>query len=86
MGTYLNQRKVLFEKTANMIQDPTVHQHEHMIFVIISKQIKSLSTLSIEILQAHNYNSDLIAIMSPQNRVGTTRASVTFRLPVYSFK
>jgi len=31
-----------------MIQDPTVNQHEHMIFVIISKQIKSLLTFSIK--------------------------------------
>jgi len=31
-----------------MIQDPTVNQHEYMIFVIISKQIKSLSTFSIK--------------------------------------
>jgi len=48
MQTYLNQRKVLFKKTANIIQDPTVNQHEHMIFVVISKQIKSLSTFSIK--------------------------------------
>jgi len=27
-----------------MIQDTTVIQHQHMIFIIISKQIKSLST------------------------------------------
>jgi len=27
-----------------MIQDPTVDQHQHMIFIITSKQIKSLST------------------------------------------
>jgi len=27
-----------------MIQDPTVNQHQHMVFVIICKQIKSLST------------------------------------------
>jgi len=27
-----------------MIQDPTVNQHEHMIFVIGRKQMKSLST------------------------------------------
>jgi len=27
-----------------MIQDPTVNQHQHMIFIIISKQIKSLSS------------------------------------------
>jgi len=26
-----------------MIQDPTVNQHQHMIFMIISKQIKPLS-------------------------------------------
>jgi len=31
-----------------MIQDPTVNQYEHMILVIISKQIKSLSTFSIK--------------------------------------
>jgi len=48
MQTYLNQRKVLFKKTTNMIQNPTVNQHEHMIFVIFSKQIKSLSTFSIK--------------------------------------
>jgi len=49
MQTYLNQRKVLFKKNLiNMIQDPTVNQHEHMIFVIISKQIKSWSTFSIK--------------------------------------
>jgi len=44
MQTHLNQRKVLFKKTPNMIQDPTVNQHQHMIFVIISKQVKSFST------------------------------------------
>jgi len=27
-----------------MIQDPTVNQHQHMISIIICKQIKSLST------------------------------------------
>jgi len=27
-----------------MIQDPTVDQHQHMIFIIISKQSRSLST------------------------------------------
>ena len=32
-------------------------------------------------LQTHDYNSDLIAIMTPQNGVGITPASVTFRLP-----
>ena len=48
MQTYLNQRKVLFENTANMFQDPIVKQHERItIFVIISKQIKSLLTFSI---------------------------------------
>jgi len=31
-----------------MIQDPTVNQHEHMILVIISKQIKWWSTFSIK--------------------------------------
>ena len=35
MQTYLNQRKVLFKTTRNMIQDPTVNQHQHMIFIII---------------------------------------------------
>jgi len=28
MQTYLNQRKILFKKALNMIQDPTVNQHE----------------------------------------------------------
>jgi len=27
-----------------MIQDPTFKQRQHMVFIIISKQIKSLST------------------------------------------
>jgi len=27
-----------------MIQDPTVNQYQHMSYIIISKQIKSLST------------------------------------------
>jgi len=31
-----------------MIQDPTVNQQEYMIFVIISKQIKLLSSFSIK--------------------------------------
>jgi len=35
----LNQRKVLCKKTTNMIQDPTVNQHQHMIFIFISKEI-----------------------------------------------
>ena len=39
---------ILFKKTANMIQGPSVDQHEYMIFVIIRKQIKSLSTFSIK--------------------------------------
>jgi len=67
-----------------MIQDPTVNQHEHMIFVIISKQIKCIIDIfdQIQILQTHNYNSDLIAIMTPQKGVGITPASVTFRLPI----
>jgi len=37
MQTYLNQREVLFEKNTNMVQDPTVNQHHHMTFIIISK-------------------------------------------------
>jgi len=39
-----------------MIQDPTVNQHQHMIF--ITKQIKSSSKFrnQIEILQSHNYS------------------------------
>jgi len=44
MQTYLHQRKVLFEKITNMIQEPTSNQHQHRIFIIISKQIISLST------------------------------------------
>jgi len=44
MQTYLNQREVLFQKTTNMIQDPAVNQHQHMIFIIIIKPIKSLLT------------------------------------------
>jgi len=44
MQTYLNQREVLFKKPTNMIQDPPVNQHQHMIYIIISKQVKSLST------------------------------------------
>ena len=44
MQTYLNQREVLFKNTTNMVQDPTVNQHQHMIYIIISKQIKSLLT------------------------------------------
>jgi len=54
-----------------MIQFPTVNPHQHMIFIIISKQIKALSAFcnSIQILQSHNYNSDLIAIMTPQREL-----------------
>jgi len=38
-----------------------------MIFIVISKQIKSLLTFyNIQILQTHYYNSQLIAIMTPQ--------------------
>jgi len=44
METYLNQPEVLFKKTTNMIQDPTVNQDQHMIYIIISKQINSLLT------------------------------------------
>jgi len=55
-----------------MLQDPTVDQHQHMIFIFISKKIKSLSTFfcnQIQILQSHNYNSVSIAIMSPQREL-----------------
>ena len=71
------------KKTTNTIQDPTVIQHQHIIFIIISKQIKSVLTFCnyIQILQTHNYNSDLIAIMTHHKGVGITPASVTFRLP-----
>ena len=48
MQTYLNQIKVLFKKTTKMIQDPTVNQHVHDIFVVISKQFKSLSKFSLK--------------------------------------
>jgi len=70
-----------------MIQDPTFNQHKRMIFVVIIKQIKSLSIFSSKyILETHNYNSDLIAIMTSQKGVGITPASMTFRLPIQSFK
>jgi len=73
-------------KTANMIQDPTVNQHQHMVFIIISKQIKLISTFCNEIQILHSrslhYNLYLIAIMAPQKGVGITPASVTFRLPI----
>jgi len=38
----------IYKNNYNMIQDPTVNHHKRMIFVIISKQIKSLSTFSIK--------------------------------------
>ena len=47
MQTYLNQWKVLFKKTTNMIQDTTVNQYQHIIFITISKQLK----INIDILQ-----------------------------------
>jgi len=40
---YITKRFYL-KKNTNMIQHPTVNQHQHVIFIIISKQIKSLST------------------------------------------
>jgi len=30
----LNQQEVLFSKNANVIQDPTVNQHQQMIFML----------------------------------------------------
>jgi len=39
MQTYLNQREVLFKKATNVIHDPTVNQHQHIIFIIISKKL-----------------------------------------------
>jgi len=36
-------RTFIKRKTTNTIQDPTVNQHQHMIFIIISKKIKWLS-------------------------------------------
>jgi len=50
MQAYLNQREVIFKETTNMIRDPTVNQHQHMIFIIINKQIKS-NQIIIDILQ-----------------------------------
>jgi len=57
MGTFLLDYKILHvhilnanllksmrSLTTNMIQDSAVNQHQHMVFIIISKQIKSLST------------------------------------------
>jgi len=37
----LKSTKGFIKKTTNMIQDPTVNQHEHMTFVTISKQSKN---------------------------------------------
>jgi len=56
MQMYFNQQEVLFKKTTNMIEDPTVNQH--FFFILINKQIKSSSTFcnQIHILQSHNYN------------------------------
>jgi len=61
-----------------MIQDTTVNQYQHIIFITISKQLKSISTFcnSIQILETHNYDSDLIAIMTPQKGVGITPAYI----------
>jgi len=44
----LKSTKGFISKATNMIQDAIVNHHKHMIFVIISKQIKSLSTFSIK--------------------------------------
>jgi len=35
-----------------MTQDPTVNQHQHVIFIIINKQIKSLSSLNTNSLKS----------------------------------
>jgi len=82
MQTYLNQREVLYKNTTNMIQDPTVDQHQYMIYIIISKQIKSLSTFC-------NTNSSHSQLQFRFNRnhhsskgVGVTPARVTFRLTI----
>jgi len=55
MQTYLNQRKVLLKKTTNIIQVPTVNQHQHWIFIIISKQI--LIIINILLLNTNTSNS-----------------------------
>ena len=34
MQTYLNQQEVLLKKTTNMVQDPTVNQHQHISFTL----------------------------------------------------
>ena len=57
----LKSTKDFIKKTTNMVQHATVNRHEHMIFVIISKQIKSLSTFSIKykcFKVINNYNSN----------------------------
>jgi len=71
MQTYPNPREVLLKKTTNMIQDPTVNQYQHMIYIRINKQMKSLSTFcnQMQIVQNHNYNSDFIAIVTPQREL-----------------
>jgi len=53
-----------------MIQDSAVNQHQHMIFIIISKQIKSLSTFfnEIQIIQSYNYDPDLVVHDSSKGR------------------
>jgi len=53
-----------------MIQDQTVNQHEHMIFIIIRSKLIISEILQLNtILQNHNYNSYLIAIMTPQREL-----------------
>ena len=52
MQTCLNQGKVLFVKTTNMIQSPKVYQHQHMIFISIGKKI------NVDILQLNRYYSN----------------------------
>jgi len=71
MQTYPNPREVLLKKTTNMIQDPTVNQYQHMIYISINKQMKLLSTFcnQMQIVQNHNYNSDFIAIVTPQREL-----------------
>jgi len=49
----LKSTKGYIEKTTNMIQDATVNQHQHMIFIIISKQFKSLSNFCNYYMQIH---------------------------------
>ena len=84
---YLKKRKVLFKKTAN-IQNPTVKISMSIWFSLSSASKKIIIDIfnQTQILQIHNYYSDLIAIMTPEKWVGTTPASVTFCLPILSFK